>query len=203
MSATPHTYLLVINGKPEGPFTIDELKTHQIKPTDFVKTEAMADYKEAHEMTELRELFGFEKQVLLQYYGSFDQRATAAAIDWLIVTAVCIIPAFAITLMITDKLIGLGLAISLLIIIPLANLIYHIAMESSEKQATYGKQLLKLTVCDMQGNRLTIAHATGRNFAKILSVATVFVGYLFAFFNKQQQCLHDMVAGTLVIKDRL
>jgi len=76
-------------------------------------------------------------------------------------------------------------------------------MESSEKQATYGKQLLKLTVCDMQGNRLTIAQATGRNFAKILSVATVFVGYLFAFFNKQQQCLHDMVAGTLVIKDRL
>ena len=163
----------------------------------------MADYKEAHEITELRELFGFQKQVLLQYYGSFDQRATAAAIDWLIVTAVCIIPAFAITLMITDKLIGLGLAVSLLIIIPLANLVYHIVMESSEKQATYGKQLLKLTVCDMQGNRLTIAQATGRNVAKLLSIATLFVGYLFAFFNKQQQCLHDMVAGTLVIKDRL
>jgi len=203
MSTAPNTYLLVINGKPEGPFTIDELKAHHIKPTDFVKTETMADYKEAHEIIELRELFGFEKQVLLQYYGSFDQRATAAAVDWLIVTAVCIIPAFAITLMITDKLIGLGLAISLLIIIPLANLIYHIAMESSEKQATYGKQLLKLSVCDMEGNRLTTAHAAGRNLAKILSAATVFVGYLFAFFNKQQQCLHDMVAGTLVIKDRL
>lgn len=203
MSATLHTYLLVINGKPEGPFTIDELKSRHIKPTDFVKTDAMADYKEAHEITELRELFGFQKQVLLQYYGSFDQRATAAAIDWLIVTAVCIIPAFAITLMITDKLIGLGLAFSLLIIIPLANLVYHIVMESSEKQATYGKQLLKLRVCDMQGNRLTIANAAGRNIAKVLSVATVFVGYLFAFFNKQQQCLHDTVAGTLVIKDRL
>lgn len=203
MAASANTYLLIINGKPEGPFTIDELKAHRIKPTDFVKTETMADYQEAHEIAELRELFGFEKQVLLQYYGSFDQRATAAAIDWLIVTAVCIIPAFAITLMITDKLIGMGLAISLLIIIPLVNLIYHIVMESSEKRATYGKQLLKLQVCDMQGNRLSLAHAAVRNLAKILSTATVFVGYLFAFFNKQQQCLHDMVAGTLVIKDRL
>ena len=60
------TYFLVINGKPEGPFTIDELKEHQIKPGDFVKTATMDDYKEAHEITELRELFGFQKQILLQ-----------------------------------------------------------------------------------------------------------------------------------------
>lgn len=202
--ATPaNTYLLVINGKPEGPFSIDELKAHRIKPTDFVKTEAMDDYKEAHEVAELRELFGFQKQVLLQYFGSFDQRATAAFVDWLIVSAVCIIPSFAITLFITDKLIGLGLALSLFALIPLVNLVYHIVMESSAKQATYGKQLLKLKVCDMQGARLTFSHAAGRNSAKALSVLTLFVGYLYAFFNRQQQCLHDMVAGTLVIKDRL
>jgi uncharacterized RDD family membrane protein YckC len=29
------------------------------------------------------------------------------------------------------------------------------------------------------------------------------VGYLLNFFNKKQQCLHDMIAGTLVMKDRL
>jgi len=203
MSSTTNTYTLVINGKPEGPFTIDELKVHQIKPTDFVKTEGMDDYKEAHEVAELRELFGFQKQVLLQYYGSFDQRATAALIDWLIVSAVCIIPSFAITLFINDRLIGLGLALSLFALIPLVNLVYHVLMESSPKQATYGKQLLKIKVCDMQGSRLTLNHALGRNVVKLLSVLTLFVGYLMAFFNKQQQCLHDKVAETLVIKDRL
>lgn len=203
MSSIPNTYLLVIKGKPEGPFTIDELKARRIKPTDFVKNAGMDDYKEAHEVAELRELFGFQKQVLLQYYGSFDQRATAAFVDWLIVSAVCIIPSFAITLFITDKLIGLGLALSLFGLIPLVDLVYHIVMESSPKQATYGKQLLKLKVCDMQGARLTLQHAAGRNVAKALSVLTLFVGYLYAFFNKQQQCLHDIVAGTLVIKDRL
>ncbi|WP_214071392.1 RDD family protein [Mucilaginibacter sp. dw_454] len=203
MAAITNTYILVINGKPEGPFSIDELKTRQIKPTDFVKTTAMDDYKEAHEVAELRELFGFKQQVLLQYYASFDQRATAAMVDWLIASAVCILPSFAITFFISDQLIGLGLALSMFALIPLVNLVYHIVMESSPKQATYGKQLLKVKVCDMQGNRLTLTHAAGRNVAKLLSVLTLFVGYLYAFFNKQQQCLHDRVAETLVIRDRL
>jgi uncharacterized RDD family membrane protein YckC len=197
------TYFLVINGKPEGPFSIDELRARKIKPGDFVKTATMDDYKEAHEIAELRDLFGFQKQVLLQYYGSFDQRATAAVWDWLFVSAACIIPAFVITFFISDQMIGLGLAASLLVIIPIVNLVYHIVMESSVKQATHGKRIIKIRVCDMEGNRLTPTHAAGRNLAKVLSVLTLFIGYLYAFFNKQQQCLHDVVAGTLVVKDRL
>jgi hypothetical protein len=46
MTSPPNNYILVINGKPEGPFSIEELKEHKIKPTDFVKTEAMDDYKD-------------------------------------------------------------------------------------------------------------------------------------------------------------
>jgi len=76
-------------------------------------------------------------------------------------------------------------------------------MESSAKQATYGKLILHIKVCDLLGYRVSFGRATGRNFAKIFSVMTLFIGYLLSFFNKQQQCLHDMVAGTLVMKDRL
>ena len=197
------TYTLVINGKPEGPFTLQQLKEFKIKPGDFVKTPTMDDYKEAHEVAELRQLLGFNKQVLIQYFGSFDQRATAAVIDWFLVSAACVIPAFLISLLVTNHLIGLGIVISMLVIIPLVNLIYHIITESSAKQGTYGKQLLNIKVCDMQGNRITAAHAAGRNVAKIFSVLTLFVGYLYSYFNKQQQCLHDRIAGTLVVKDRL
>ncbi len=196
-------YILVINGKPEGPFTIDELKARQIKPGDFVKTATMNDYKEAHEVAELRQLFGFEKQALLQYFGSFDQRATAAVIDWFLVSTVCAVPAFIATIFLSDRIALLSVALSLLAIIPLVNLIYHIIMESSAKQGTYGKQILKIRVCDMQGDPITTGHATGRNLAKVFSVLTLGVGYLMAFFNKQQQCLHDKIAGTLVVKDRL
>ncbi len=197
------SYLLVINGKPEGPFSMQQLKEFKITPLDFVKTGAMDDYKQAHEIAELRQFFGFNKQVLIQYFGSFDQRLLASALDWFLISGVCIIIACLICLFVEDKLIRLAIAFSLLLIVPVIKLIYHIVMESSAKQGTYGKQLLHIKVCDLQGNRISAAHAAGRNFAKIFSVLTLFIGYLYSFFNKQQQCMHDTIAGTLVVKDRL
>ena len=204
MSSAQNTYILVINGKPEGPFTIEQLGERKIKPTDFVKTEDMVDYKEAHEIAELRQLFGFSKAALLiQYYGSFDQRLTASALDLFLVSTVCAITMFIAVMIINSQLIRLLMTVGLILLIPLVNLIYHIVMESSAKQGTYGKHLLQIRVCDMEGNRLSVAHATGRNFAKIFSVLTLFLGYLYIFFNKKQQGLHDIIAGTLVIKNRL
>lgn len=197
-------YFLVINGKPEGPFSVEQLREHRLKPDDFLKTAEMDDYKEAHEMPELRELFGFSKQAIIpQYFGNFDQRLLAAALDWFFVAGACITLVFIISLFIGDKVARITLALSLLAVVPLVNFIYHVIMESSAKQGTYGKQILKIKVCGLQGERISTAHATGRNLAKLFSVMTFFVGYLFAFFTKQQQCLHDMIANTLVMKDRL
>ena len=160
----------------------------------------MDDYKEAHEIAELRQLLGFNREALVpQYFGSFDQRLMASALDWFVVSGICIIIVFIVTLFVSDKATRLVMVFSLLGIIPLVKFIYHIIMESSAKQATYGKQILKIKVCDMQGFRISPVHAAGRNFAKLLSVLTFFIGYLFSFFNKQQQCLHDMMAETLVV----
>ena len=198
------TYLLVINGKPEGPFTIEELKELQIKPGDFIRSAAMNDYKEAHEVAELREYFGFSKEhILPQYFAGFDQRLLASTLDWFMIVGIFIVLIFICLVAISDKSTQMVVAFSLLATVPIVKIIYHIVMESSAKQATYGKQLLKIKVCDMQGERINTGQAISRNLAKILSVLTLFIGYLFSFFNRQQQCLHDMVAGTLVIKDRL
>src|ERR1700761_3969326 len=93
------TYLLVVNGKPQGPFTIEQLKERKIQPGDFVRTGSMDDYKEAHEVDELRELLGFSKQALIpQYFGSFDQRLLASVLDWFFVSGICILIAFTATL---------------------------------------------------------------------------------------------------------
>ena len=200
----PSTYLLVINGKPQGPFTIEQLMDLKIKPGDFVRTGSMDDYKEAHEVAELRELLGFkEHSIIPQYFGSFDQRLLASALDWFLVSCVCIIPVFIIAVFADNKIIRISLTFGLVAIIPIVNFIYHVIMESSAKQGTYGKQLLHIKVCDIEGRPISFSHAAGRNLAKLLSVFTLFIGYLFSFFNKQQQCLHDMVAGTLVMKNRL
>ncbi|MDR6945201.1 RDD family protein [Mucilaginibacter pocheonensis] len=199
------TYILVIKGKPEGPFSVEELKARNIRPGDFVKTPEMDDYKEAQEIAELREILGFKKPALLmQYFGSFDQRLLASVLDWFMLLGVFIIIAFIVVLMfIHNKEQRIVASFSFLGAIPFAKIIYHIIMESSAQQATHGKQMLKIKVVDMQGNRISTGKAISRNLCKIFSVATFFVGYLLAFFNKKQQCLHDMMAGTLVIKDRL
>jgi uncharacterized RDD family membrane protein YckC len=126
----------------------------------------------------------------------------ASALDWFFISGFYIIIAFAAVLLITDKTTRLSIAFSLLALIPLTKIIYHIIMESSDKQATYGKQIVKIKVCDMEGNRISPSRSIGRNLCKIFSLITI-VGYLVSFFNKHQQCLHDMMAGTLVMKDRL
>lgn len=197
-------YTLVINGKPEGPFSIDELKAQGIKPGDFVRTDGMADYKEAQEIAELREILGLKKPpLLIQYYGSFDQRLLATAIDWFLmigagITAICVAGFFE-----RDKetLIIIGAAVGGLL--PIIKMIYQIMMECSPKQATVGKLILKIRVCDLYGDRLGFGRSVGRSMAKIISTAFVFAGYLLCFVDKKHQCLHDKIADTLVIKDRL
>jgi uncharacterized RDD family membrane protein YckC len=196
-------YLLVINGKPEGPFSIKQLKDLNIRPGDFVRTAKMDDYKEAHEIAELREIFHFSKPLVIpQYFAGFDQRLLASALDWFFVSGVFILVAFIAVVFIDDKTIRLSIAFSLLGLIPLTKFIYHVVMECSDKQATYGKQIIKIKVCDLEGNRISPGRSISRNLCKIFSLITV-AGYLVSFFNKQQQCLHDMMAGTLVMKDRL
>jgi uncharacterized RDD family membrane protein YckC len=204
-------YILVINGKPEGPFTIAQLRERKIKPGDFVKTAAMDDYKEAHEIAALRQLFGFNKQPLpLQYFGSFDQRLLAAVIDWFIVSAAFVLVAFVVMLILLlafpgddNKILRIGIIIGVVALIPIGKIVYNVMMESGPKQGTFGKQLLKVRVCDIYGERINATQALQRNLFKYISVATLFIGYLMAFFNKKQQCLHDILADTLVIKDRL
>jgi uncharacterized RDD family membrane protein YckC len=196
-------YILVINGKPEGPFSIEQLKGLNIKYDDFVKTPEMVDYKEAHEMAELRQIFHFNKQsVVPQYFAGFDQRWMASALDWFFISGVYLVVAAIAVLFITDKATRLVIAFSLLGLIPLTKIIYHIVMECSPKQATYGKQILRIKVCDMEGEPISPGRSIARNSCKIFSLLTI-IGYLLSFFNKKQQCLHDMMADTLVMKDRL
>jgi len=196
-------YFLVIKGKPEGPFSIEQLKDMSVKPFDFLKTADMVDYKEAHEIAELRELFHFsERSVIPQYYAGFDQRWMASALDWFFVGGGFIVLAFLAVFIVEDKSARLVIALSILALVPIIKIIYHIVMECSLKQATYGKQILKIKVCDLEGRRISAGRSISRNLFKIFSLITI-IGYLLSFFNKKQQCLHDMMAETLVMKDRL
>jgi uncharacterized RDD family membrane protein YckC len=86
------------------------------------------------------------------------------------------------------------------LIVAAASWLYFALMESSAKQATLGKLALGLRVTDMNGNRITFGRATGRYFGKLVSGLILYIGFIMAGFTQQKQALHDIMAGTLVIK---
>lgn len=204
MDPQEEVYTIVINGKPQGPYHLEELKDLTIVPGTFVRKPGMDDYKEAHEFPELRAFLGFNfQQTAPQYFASFDQRLLAWAIDYfllLLIYIFCVLVSFA---FIDDQQQRLVVAFSFLPVLPLLKLIYGSIAEASARQATIGKRLLTIKVTDLGGSRISMANSFGRNLAKILSTLPFCFGYLYSFLNKKQQCWHDVITETLVVKDRL
>ena len=79
--------------------------------------------------------------------------------------------------------------------------LYNAYFESSAWQATVGKRALNLYVTDLSGQPISFMNATGRYFAKIVTgLIPLFLGYIMAGFTERRQALHDMIAGTLVMR---
>jgi uncharacterized RDD family membrane protein YckC len=139
-------------------------------------------------------------------YGGFWIRVVAVIIDWFIF-GIVLIPAAVIFG-------GLGLAAGALGGVPHVShafvegakiwlffgaWLYEALMESSSYQATLGKMALGMKVTDLYGNRISFGRATGRHFAKILS-SILGIGYIMVGFTERKQGLHDLLAGTLVLR---
>ena len=80
--------------------------------------------------------------------------------------------------------------------------LYFTLFESSRLQATPGKMALGLVVTDEYGQRIGFGRATGRYFAKILSSLIFCIGYMMAGWTARKQALHDLIAGTCVVRKR-
>jgi uncharacterized RDD family membrane protein YckC len=78
--------------------------------------------------------------------------------------------------------------------------LYEALLTSSSWQGTVGKRVLQLKVTDELGNRIGFGRATGRFFAKILSSMFFYVGFIMVGLADRKRGLHDMLAGTLVMR---
>ncbi|MBF0426497.1 MAG: RDD family protein [Magnetococcales bacterium] len=91
--------------------------------------------------------------------------------------------------------------------------LYYAYFESSPRQATLGKILLKIKVVDLSGNLVSLRRASARYLGKIALWPTLLIGtpyynwiigvFIIGFFmvgwTKKKQGLHDKIAGCLVI----
>ena len=80
--------------------------------------------------------------------------------------------------------------------------LYFSVQEASSAQATIGKRALGIMVTDYQGRRLGFGRATARYFAKYLSLLICYVGFLMVAFTERRQGPHDILAGTLVVRNQ-
>lgn len=135
-------------------------------------------------------------------YAGFWKRFAAYFLDMIIVNIVSFVISFILGF-IVGAAVGNGydsdlLTLFIIPIILIFEWLYFALMESSSKQATLGKQALRIIVTDLEGKRISFGRATGRFISKLFSVIIIFFGYIMIAFTKKKQGLHDMIAGTLV-----
>jgi uncharacterized RDD family membrane protein YckC len=132
-------------------------------------------------------------------YAGFWRRFVAYAIDYALVIGASL------GALLSATVLGLGperqTELSLALIV--GYFLYCTLLESSPWQATLGKRAVGLKVETRDGRRIGFGRATARFFAKLLSAFTLLVGYALIVFTARRQALHDVIAGTVVVHERL
>src|SRR5436853_4394926 len=130
-------------------------------------------------------------------YAGFWKRLAAVMLDLMILLVPILLVGIAVALVTGPKSRAtLAADLSTLAVLWL----YFAGMESSRKQATLGKLAFGIRVAGLDGERLSFLRASARLAAKILSAASLSVGFLIAGIMPRKQALHDIIAGTLVVE---
>jgi uncharacterized RDD family membrane protein YckC len=129
--------------------------------------------------------------------AGFGSRVIAIIIDNLILFPINFVAAIAVAVVTntSEDSIGIVWFFSGFVI----SFLYFSVMESSPKMATLGKMALGLVVVDYKGRRLSIDKAASRFVGRFISALTLGIGFLMPLWTKKKQCLHDIIASTLVI----
>ena len=79
-------------------------------------------------------------------------------------------------------------------------LAYYAWLEGSASGQTIGKRALGIRVYDLRvGGRIGTGRAIGRYFARILSTIACLLGYFWMLWDKERQCWHDKLVGSVVV----
>jgi uncharacterized RDD family membrane protein YckC len=90
-----------------------------------------------------------------------------------------------------------GVLVALAIV---AAIVYYAKLEGGSGQ-TLGKRALGIRVVDSRtGGSIGTGRGVGRYFARILSALVCYLGYLWMLWDREQQCWHDKLVNSYVVK---
>jgi uncharacterized RDD family membrane protein YckC len=130
-------------------------------------------------------------------YAGFWRRLAANLIDGLLLGTVQATLTILVYTMAPDDL---RAQVNVLPVSILVGWAYYALMESSPAQATVGKIALGIYVTDREGDPIDFRRASIRFWAKLMSTMTLMLGWLMAAFTPRKRALHDILAGTLVLR---
>jgi uncharacterized RDD family membrane protein YckC len=131
-------------------------------------------------------------------YAGFWIRAVAFVIDAIILGLVLVLVAL-FSKRSPDQSGGLS---ALDVLLPsVIGVIYMATLWSSSLQATLGQRMCSLEVIHaIHGDKISFMRGLGRALAMVLSGVLFGLGYLMVAFTERKRGLHDIIAGTCVVK---
>lgn len=130
-------------------------------------------------------------------YAGFWRRLIAWIIDTFVLFAIALSLAALVTAVAPSNLQALAN------VIPVTGAIgwaYFVLFETSPARATLGKIALNLYVADAHGDPISYPRAVFRYGFKSVSTLLLGSGWLMAAFTPRKQALHDLLAGTFVLR---
>lgn len=127
-------------------------------------------------------------------YAGFWARFAALLVDTAILTIIFL------AIGITSAAAGAAAMMIGQVVVFAVYLLYWPMMESSSRQATFGKSLVGIQVTDLDGARVSFLRAFLRNIAKIISSIPLSIGFVLAAFTARKQALHDIITKCLVVR---
>ena len=129
-------------------------------------------------------------------YGGFRIRTLAYVIDTLIIVILSEIVVQYLKYFSEDSDLS-----SFAVILPLLVSFIYMTILWSSVQATVGQKLCGLKVVNaITETKISFLRAVGRWFALLLAMSILFVGVIMVAFTERKRGLHDMLAGTYVVK---
>jgi len=95
---------------------------------------------------------------------------------------------------------GITLEVIDFIYLTLVWTLYYGFTESSNYQATLGKQVMGLKVTNYNGEKISFLNAVGRFLGQFISLIPLGIGIFMIGWTKKKQGIHDILAKCIVIR---